>query len=73
VFANMRCAPGPEAAWQLHSSTNEAAVNLDDSQIANLDETTGHWIKVSATQNGAFTVTNGRTGVTTVFAARERH
>jgi competence protein ComEC len=48
VFANLRRAPGLEAAWQLHTSKNEGAVNLTESQIANLDETTGHWIKVSA-------------------------
>ncbi len=72
VFANLRRAPGLEGAWQLHTSKNEGAVNLAESQIANLDETTGHWIKVSAKEDGAFTVTNGRTGVTQVFAARAK-
>lgn len=70
VFANLRRAPELEAAWQLHLSKNDGAVNLADSQIANLDETTAYWIKVSANRNGAFTVTNGRTGVAKVFAAR---
>ena len=36
---------------------------IADPEIANLDETTGHWIKVSAKKSG-FTVTNRRTGVT---------
>jgi competence protein ComEC len=71
VFAALRRAPGLEAAWQLHTSMNEGAMNLPESQIANLDETTGHWIKVSAEENGAFTVTNGRTGATKVMVARQ--
>ena len=48
--------------WQLHRSTNEGAANFADERIANLDETTGHWIKVSANEDGSFRVTNGRTG-----------
>jgi len=35
--------------------------------IANLDETTGHWIKVSAKESRAFAVTNRRTGVTKAY------
>ena len=72
VFANLRRAPGLEDAWQLHTSKNDGADNFADSQVANLDETTGHWIKVSAQEGGAFTVTNGRTGVTKAFAARPK-
>ena len=63
----LRSAPGLEGAWQLHRSMLEGAMNLADSQIANLDETTGHWIKVSAEKSGAFAVTNRRTGVTKTF------
>jgi competence protein ComEC len=48
--------------WQLHSSKNPQAVNFSDGRIANLDETTSHWIKVSANADGSFRVTNGRTG-----------
>ena len=42
-------------------------MNLEESQIANLDETTGHWIKVSVKASGAFAVTNRRTGVTKAY------
>ena len=70
VFAALRRAPGLEAAWQLHTSMNEGAENLLDSQIANLNETTAFWIKVRAKENGAFTVTNSRTSVTKAFEAR---
>jgi len=48
--------------WQLHRSQNPDAVNFADERIANLDETTGHWIKLSANADGSFRVTNGRTG-----------
>ena len=67
TFAAMRRAPGLEGAWQLHTSRREGAMNLEESQIANLDETTGHWIKVSAKESGAFAVTNRRTGVTKTY------
>jgi len=72
VFDALRRAPGLEGAWQLHSSMREDAMNLPDSHIANLDETTSYWIKVSARKNGAFTVTNARTRITTPFAPRQR-
>jgi beta-lactamase superfamily II metal-dependent hydrolase len=70
AFDNLRRAPGLEGAWQLHTSLNTGVVNLPDSQHANLNETTAHWIKVSAREDGSFTVTNERTGVTMPFAAR---
>jgi hypothetical protein len=37
-------------------------LNTTDARIANLDETTSAWIKVSANADGSFVVTNGRTG-----------
>lgn len=49
-------------AWQLHRTTNAGAENNPDDRIANLDETTGAWIKITAKDNGSFVVTNGRTG-----------
>jgi beta-lactamase superfamily II metal-dependent hydrolase len=69
IFAALRKAPGLEAAWQLHRSMNGG--NLPERHIANLDETTDHWIKVSAKESGAFTVTNGRTGITEAFTAAD--
>jgi competence protein ComEC len=48
--------------WQLHRSMNPGANNFSEPQIANLDETTGHWIKINASADGSFRVTNGRTG-----------
>ncbi len=57
----LRVASGVDA-WQLHRSENPGAQNAAVDRIANLDETTSHWIKVSASEDGSFVVTNGRTG-----------
>ncbi len=54
-------------AWQLHRTLNADAVNVPDARIANLDETTSAWIKVSAKSDGSFTVTNGRTGAAKAY------
>ncbi len=48
--------------WQLHRTANSGAVNMPNARIANLNDSTHAWIKVSASEDGSFTVTNGRTG-----------
>ena len=53
---------GLQDVWQVDKSANAGVRNFADERIANLDEKTGHWIKVSASQDGSFVVTNGRTG-----------
>jgi hypothetical protein len=69
VFDAIRGVAGADNGWQLHRSRIEGVQNLPDSQIVNLDESTGHWIKASASEDGSFTVTNGRTGVTKRYRA----
>jgi competence protein ComEC len=49
--------------WQLHRSENEGAENFSDEQIANFDEETAYWIKLTANRNGSFQIQNGRTGL----------
>ncbi|MEP7312255.1 MAG: MBL fold metallo-hydrolase [Pseudomonadota bacterium] len=71
LLASLHVARDVQSVWQLHRTTNEGAENFPDDHIANLDETTAHWIKVSATADGAFRVMNGRTRVEAVFPARE--
>ncbi len=68
IFSALRAA-GVEDVWQLHRSQNRGAQNFGDDRIANLDETTAHWIKVSANADGSFRVTNGRTGATKTYAS----
>ena len=63
MFATLQSASRPCDVWQVDKSRNEGAQNFADDRIANLDETTGHWLKISANEDGSFQVTNGRTGV----------
>jgi beta-lactamase superfamily II metal-dependent hydrolase len=56
--------------WQLHRSVLDGAENFAEDHLANLDETTAHWIKVSASSDGSFRVTNGRTGQVVRYGAR---
>ena len=55
--------------WQLHRSEVEGAENSADARIANLSEATSNWIRVRASEDGSFAVTNGRTGATTRYPA----
>lgn len=66
TFATLRAYPAI-ALWQLHRSLNTGAQNMPDERIANLDESTSAWLKLSARADGSFTITNGRTGLTTNY------
>jgi competence protein ComEC len=64
-------APGLEDLWQLHKSALKGVTKQAKEEfIANLDEKTAHRIKLSASEDGSFTLTNGRTGTTKQYAAR---
>ncbi|HZT76458.1 MAG TPA: MBL fold metallo-hydrolase [Vicinamibacterales bacterium] len=56
--------------WQLHRSRNEGAHNGPADRIANLDETTSYWIKVTARADGSFVVVNPRTNGRREYARR---
>ena len=53
---------GLEDVWQLHRSAKAGDANFAAERIANLDESTANWIKLSANEDGSFRVFNGRTG-----------
>ena len=58
---------GEEKVWQLHWSANNGVVNVPDAFVANLyadEKDIGAWLKLEATDDGRFRVTNGRTGWT---------
>jgi beta-lactamase superfamily II metal-dependent hydrolase len=58
---------GLEDVWQLHKTINDGAENFPDAFVANptWGVTDGAaWLKLSAGEDGSFTVTNGRTGWT---------
>lgn len=68
VLKTIQSSPGLAAAYQLHWSVNAPSHNPPEEFIANLQNSTdGHWIKVSAKKDGAFTVTNVRTGASRIF------
>jgi beta-lactamase superfamily II metal-dependent hydrolase len=61
-----------KGVWQLHHTINYGAENFPEPFIANVGfnaDDGGAWIKLSATADGAFSVTNGRTGATTDYEA----
>lgn len=81
----VKTSPGLEDLWQLHyseprppnpgfeetSASGGAELNVPDEFIANLNETTAHYLKLSAWQDGGFEVTNPRTGFTKGYKPRE--
>jgi len=65
AFTGLHQLEGLKDVWQLHRSANEGAQNFADALIANVDEgKSAYWIKLTATPDGNFTVTNGRIGFT---------
>ena len=70
MLAALHQARGLEDAWQLHRSTPAGPRFVRDDHTANLDDSTSHWIKVSASADGSFVVTNGRTGEAKSYGAR---
>ncbi|HMF95061.1 MAG TPA: MBL fold metallo-hydrolase [Vicinamibacterales bacterium] len=70
IFKTLHASQNAGDVYQLHKSQNAGAENFADEHIANLDTSTAHWIKVSASADGAFTVTNARTGTARRYPPR---
>ena len=70
VLDALHRAGGLEDAWQLHRSLPPGPRFFNDDRVANLDESTAYWLKVSAKADGSFVVTNARTGETKAYGAR---
>jgi len=62
--------PGLEDLWQLHyAAESDKDHNVAEDRIANVKENCeGKYIKVTADADGAFTVTNARTGVSKTYS-----
>jgi competence protein ComEC len=60
--STVRSSPGLEDLWQIHTAVAADAKNVAENFIANLDETTGNELTVSADRDGSFSVTNPRNG-----------
>lgn len=67
----LHAVPGTQT-WQVHRAEAAGAANSPDERIANLSEATANWIKVSASEDGSFSVTNRRSGKTTRYPPRQR-
>jgi competence protein ComEC len=62
TYETLHHVPGLEDVWQLHRSEAAGDRNFAAERIANPDESTAYWIKLSANADGSFRVLNGRTG-----------
>jgi competence protein ComEC len=62
TYETLHHVAGLEDVWQLHRSEAAGENNFAAERIANLDESTAYWIKLSANADGSFRVLNGRTG-----------
>jgi hypothetical protein len=75
LFEVIQKSPGIEGIWQGHLGMDvDKAHNTSEDMIANLTPTAGcegHWIKLSATSDGKFTVTNGRNKLSKSYNARK--
>jgi competence protein ComEC len=83
-FRTIKHSPGLEDIWQLHysvprdgisqlyetSSPGGPELNTSADLIANLDETTAHYLKLTAREDGSFVLENPRTGFTREYAGR---
>lgn len=56
--------------WQLHVSDEAGEHNAPFERIANLDDASAHWLKVTAKADGSFAVLNGRTGAAKEYGVR---
>ena len=86
AWKRVQASPGLEDVWQVHYSElrpggdqwAEGAeqggeeFNVAGQFIANVDDSTAHYIKMSARADGSFTITNGRTGFRKEYARRTR-
>lgn len=72
TYQALHKASGLEDVWQLHRSVDAGDSNFAPEYIANLDESTWHWIKLVATEDGSFRVYNQRTGEWKSYAPRPR-
>jgi competence protein ComEC len=63
TYETLHHVAGLEDVWQLHWSKKAGDRNFAPERIANPDESTAYWIKLSANKDGSFRVLNGRTGL----------
>lgn len=74
AFKTLHAQPGLEDLWQLHASRNHGAKNAPDDFIANMDDDPcpGYWIRLTANEDGSFSIVNGRNGFTKTYSPKSR-
>jgi competence protein ComEC len=70
TYESLHHVPSLADVWQLHRSEAAGDKNFAAERIANPDESTAYWIKLSAAKDGSFRMLNGRTGQWTNYPAR---
>lgn len=70
TFEALHHVAGLEDVWQLHASAEAGDRNFGADHVANPDESTAYWIKLSAKKDGSFQVLNPRTGQTKQYSPR---
>jgi competence protein ComEC len=72
TYESLHHVPGLEDVWQLHRSQAAGDANFAAERIANFDESTAYWIKLSASKDGSFRVLNARSGQWKDYPARHQ-
>jgi hypothetical protein len=72
TYQTLHRVQGLESVWQLHLSAEAGESNFAVPRVANLVESTAHWIKLVARQDGSFRILNQRTGEWQEYAPRPR-
>ena len=72
AWQTVRDSPGLADLWQIHYAVAAGRSHtVDEKFIANPDpepaKDQGHWIKLSAAQDGSFTITNSRNKVSKTY------
>jgi beta-lactamase superfamily II metal-dependent hydrolase len=71
TFQTLHALPGLLDLWQLHFAVAAGKEhNTADQLIANLDDTTSHYLKLTARNDGSFTVLNTRSNFSKSYASR---
>jgi beta-lactamase superfamily II metal-dependent hydrolase len=73
TFQTLHALPGLRDLWQLHFAVAAGAEhNAPEQFIANPDDSTAHYMKLAARQDGSFTVTNTRNGFEKTYPPRDQ-
>ena len=70
TYETLHHVTGLEDVWQLHASEAAGDENFPSARIANPDESTAYWVKVTAKEDGSFHIINARTGESKAYPAR---